>query len=138
MNIKNYIFIVICFFFPFTVTQADQEKSFEYGAWKIVSNLECEEEHYFDGESRYRVKSGSQILNKGYLISKVDNSVYWQIRSTVIENNGKPDCLGDIDSEVGSELVLYIKLNESKDEMRFYFLPDESSYLNLYLKKTLK
>ena len=57
------------------------------------------------------------------------------MKTIVIENNGKPDCLGFKDSEVGSELDLYFRLNEDRTEMYFYLVPSEPGALDAYLKK---
>lgn len=137
MNSKYFPFFVAYFFTIQTSVYAKQENALEFGAWEMISTFECQEEHYFDGESNYKVISGDQILSKGYIITKLGSSGYWQLRSIVVDNNGKPDCLGRLDSEIGSELIVYFKFNKNKDEMHFFYEADELSYMELYLRKLL-
>jgi hypothetical protein len=131
MNIKVIFFSTLFLLSDFAVAY----ESFEKGSWEIVSDTSCSETHSFDGDSLVKVKSGEQRLTKGYFISKVDKTEFFEFKTIVTDNNGKPDCLERHDSKIGSELNLYFKFNENKNEMHFYVFPDEEGNIDVYLRK---
>ena len=149
MNTKNIIFSVIYLTLIFLSVDVIARSIFEKGDWttdpKLASSLaselgiklesDCIDIYSFDGASLVKVKSGEQRLVKSYFIRDIDKAGFFLMKTTVIENNGQPDCLGFKDSEVGSELDLYFRLNEDKSEMYFYLVPSEPGALDAYLKK---
>ena len=104
------------------------------GTWRMRADFDCDETHAFSKNGEVVVLSGNQKLKKGYLITEIGNSDFYKFETVVLENNGEPDCIGQLDSKVGYQLHLFMKFKDRKNEMHLYGWPNDDGYLDAYLR----
>lgn len=84
------------------------------GDWKWRSkDGKCLETHSYRADGTATIKSGEEVLEKTYTISKLKSGGYF-IESTVVSTNGLDDCTGS-PTPVGAKASVHIMLLKGGD-----------------------
>lgn len=80
----------------------------------------CIESYEFLPDGTRNVKSNEEIVKASYTISEEKSERgFYKLRDEVLQDNGKPDCLGSDSDGTGDVVELYISFNAAEDQFVF-------------------
>ena len=102
------------------------------GKWAHVSTPTCTEYETVHADGTRDFTSGEEVGQATFTISsKPDSRGAYTFVDTVVKDNGKPDCHGNI-TPVGDVAKLYVRFNRSRDRMRTCF---DAAMTNCFVSK---
>jgi hypothetical protein len=95
------------------------------GLWRVrVPGTACLEEYRFQPNGKVHVTSGGEVADSRFEIAaEPSDAGYYHMVDTIEQDNGKPDCLGEI-TPVGNEVKTFVRFDPSGN--RFVICEAES------------
>jgi hypothetical protein len=82
-------------------------------AWSLAGTAaeagQCREEWRFGSDGVLTVISGEEIVTKSYRLTDVPDDSMMLLATTRLTTNGKPDCMGEVTTEVGQAREIYLQ-----------------------------
>ena len=93
------------------------------GRWSwSLPGKSCSETWQFQADGSFSSKSGEEVLQGRYEISKIPSLLgFYLLTETITQSNGKPDCAGDRHAAASEgndkESTLYLQLSPKRDQL---------------------
>lgn len=93
------------------------------GRWSwSLPGKSCSETWQFQADGSFSSKSGEEVLQGRYEISKIPSLLgFYLLTETIMQSNGKPDCAGDRHAATSEgndkESTLYLQLSPKRDQL---------------------
>lgn len=87
------------------------------GTWRFdVPNTGCAEIYRFRADGTSIVTSGSEVAESEFEVAmKPSNKGFYTWTDTIVKDNGKPDCSGQI-TDIGRKTTNYIRFDRSRQQ----------------------
>jgi len=111
------------------------QEAIKLGVWEVDNGLECSETFTFLSDKELLLESADQIATKAYKLKPYRKTGFYVFSQRTTSHNGQVNCVGSQGMQIDSRFKVYIRLNESGDEMSFYTSTNLKDKINVVARK---
>lgn len=111
------------------------DSAIKLGVWEVENGLECSETFTFLSDKELLLESGEQIATKAYKLKPYRRTGFFVFSQRTTSHNGLLNCVGSIGMQVDNKFKVFIRLDESGNEMSFYRSTDLEDKINIVARK---
>jgi len=131
---KVVTFFLVVLFLLFS-TSAFSQAEIKSGVWEVQNGLPCTETFTFLSEKELLLESGEQIATKAYRLRPYKRTGYYVFSQRTTSHNNQPNCAGTMGVKIDGRFKIFIDLDETGDEMRFYTSPNRDDIINVIARR---
>ncbi len=111
------------------------ESGIKLGVWEVDNGMDCTETFTFLSDRELLLESGPQIATKAYKLKPYRRTGFYVFSQRTTSHNGQVNCVGSMGMKIDSRFKVYIRLNETGNEMSFYTSTSEKDKINVVARK---
>lgn len=128
---KAAVKLAVIFVLTFSSRAALSQAEIKLGVWEVDNGMECSETFTFLSDKSLLLESGEQIAQKAYKLKQYRKTDFYILTQRTTSHNNQLNCAGSLGLKVDSRFKVFIRLDESGDEMSFYTSPSEEDKIDI-------